>query len=325
MDKENFQKQPQPSVVPQPLEDSSVARRFCGAGGKARLIQALYKQPLVANNLKLAKALVGNGELLSAKKGKKIIIQGHSDNDIYFIISGSVAIFVNGRELMHRSSGNYVGEMALLDPTSVRSATVKVIEQTVLLRITESKFSRIAIRYPDVWRRMATELANRLRQRSKFHKEPHAQPVLFVGSSKEGLYIATHITDSLMKDPIIPRPWSEGVFQVSETAIEDLWKATDAADFALLIFTPDDITISKGKKKVSPRDNVVFELGLFTGALGRERTFILAPENLDLKIPTDLLGVTRFSYKKGSKKNIRYRFRGIINDLRRVITELGPK
>jgi hypothetical protein len=44
----------------------------------------------------------------------------------------------------------------------------------------------------------------------------------------------------------------------------------------------------------SPRDNVVFEAGLFGGALGMRRTFILHAK--DAKLPTDLLGLTVVRY-----------------------------
>lgn len=68
-------------------------------------------------------------------------------------------------------------------------------------------------------------------------------------------------------------------------------------DFAVLVLTPDDKTTSRGKVKAAPRDNVIYELGLFTGALGRERALVVVPSAVDIKIPTDLLGVTTLRYK----------------------------
>lgn len=46
------------------------------------------------------------------------------------------------------------------------------------------------------------------------------------------------------------------------------------------------------------RDNVIFELGLFVGHIGKDRCFILIPDNSDeLRIPTDLIGMTSVEYE----------------------------
>src|SRR5438270_12555465 len=45
-----------------------------------------------------------------------------------------------------------------------------------------------------------------------------------------------------------------------------------------------------GSGQASPRDNVVFEAGLFGGALGMSRTFIVHAGGA--KLPSDLLGLT---------------------------------
>ena len=299
--------------------------RFNGLRGQQRLVDCVCTQAIIAGNKKLAQAFIKRGKLLNIRKGAKVILQGASDNDIYLIISGSVAISVNGRNVAYRTAGNHIGELALLDPTARRSSTVTSTESTVLLKISEEDFSKIANKYPDLWRRVAVELSTRLRERGKFHQEPHSKPVVFISSSKEGLKEAEFVSKSLGRGPIVPTLWSKGVFQVSKTAIEDLWRMTIESDFAILVITPDDVVISRGKKKMSPRDNVIFELGLFMGALGRERAFIINPKNIDIKIPTDLLGVTTLEYRTGSKRNIGKRFRNVMQRLRKTVFKLGPK
>src|SRR5262249_18688620 len=66
-------------------------------------------------------------------------------------------------------------------------------------------------------------------------------------------------------------------------------------DFGLFIFAPDDVTVSRGKRTVSTRDNVLFELGLFLGELEPERAIGLVQKSKlkrnKVKIPSDLLGV----------------------------------
>jgi hypothetical protein len=72
-------------------------------------------------------------------------------------------------------------------------------------------------------------------------------------------------------------------------------QATKQFSFGLFILTPDDVIVSRKEKQLSSRDNVIFELGMFLGALGKDRVFAVAQENLDgsgmIKIPSDLFGV----------------------------------
>jgi predicted nucleotide-binding protein len=148
---------------------------------------------------------------------------------------------------------------------------------------------------------------------------------VFIGSSTEALEAANTINTSLSKKTVTTRCWSQGVFQASKTTIEDLWSLTRDADFAIIVLSPDDVSISRGNKKQSPRDNVIFELGLFIGALGRERAFIVAPGDIDIKIPTDLLGVTFLPYKTSGVNTLGRRLQPICKELSRLITELGPR
>lgn len=112
---------------------------------------------------------------------------------------------------------------------------------------------------------------------------------------------------------------------ISQTAIEDLIRAANEHDFAVLFLTPDDMTSSRGRRRASPRDNVVFELGLFMGAMGRERTYLVVPKGRDLKLPTDLLGVTHAAYERGRARSLGRRFRQVLRLLRQRIGALGPK
>ena len=80
------------------------------------------------------------------------------------------------------------------------------------------------------------------------------------------------------------RVWSNDIFAVSDTTIESLEQAAMEVDFAILVLTPDDITTSRGTRRAAPRDNVVYELGLFGGALGRKRTFMVVEATAKPKI-----------------------------------------
>ncbi|MBK9260275.1 MAG: nucleotide-binding protein [Polyangiaceae bacterium] len=121
------------------------------------------------------------------------------------------------------------------------------------------------------------------------NRQPQRKPRIFIGSSVEGLDYAEQIQAGLdyLAEPTI---WHQGVFGLSKGTLESLLDARDQFDFAVLVLTPDDMTFTRKNKKNSPRDNVLFELGLFMGALGRDRTFIVYCRDKEIDLPTDLWG-----------------------------------
>jgi CAP12/Pycsar effector protein, TIR domain len=121
------------------------------------------------------------------------------------------------------------------------------------------------------------------------------RPAVFVGSSSEGLAFARAVRAALEEDAEIT-VWNEGVFEVGETLVESLMGALSRFDFAVVVLTPDDLVQSRAADTFGPRDNVIFELGLFMGRLGRDRTFILHQSHSSLKIPSDLSGVAMAQY-----------------------------
>jgi CRP/FNR family cyclic AMP-dependent transcriptional regulator len=270
--------------------------RFRGTGGRERLIEALRDQFLVHGDRAIAEELAAVAAVTEHASGCALITQGGSDNDLYLLLAGEVAIVVNGRELLRRSACQNVGEMALIDPGARRSASVICRGEVVVAKITEADFVRIADRAPRLWRRIAVELANRLRQRNTFVRQRNETPIVFIGSSRESLSVTDAIVAGLASAPFITRPWTKGVFGASNFPIEDLENQVGEADFGVLVLGPDDKVVSRGKGYDAPRDNVVFELGLFMGGLGRRRSFLIVPRGLDIKIPTDLLSLTPIVY-----------------------------
>jgi len=302
----------------------SVIHRFTGKQGKVRLIEAFSGQTLVSGNIDIAKKLAWFAQLKDIKPDEDIIVQGNSDTDIYFILAGKVSVRVNDREIAVRSAGEHVGEMTLIDSTARRSTTIRAVEACVVAKVSETKFSKLADKYPALWRKIAIVLARRLKERNKFQTAPRSEPVVFIGSSSEGLKIAEAIRNNLSKFPCVPSLWSRGVFEASKTTIEDLMRMTKDSDFAVIVFTPDDITKSRRKSKPAPRDNVVFELGLFMGAISRERTYIVAPRGADIKIPTDLFGITSLTYEHDASKSLGRCLQSVFRQLRQMIVKYGP-
>jgi hypothetical protein len=121
------------------------------------------------------------------------------------------------------------------------------------------------------------------------------KPRLFIASSVESLSIADAVNVNLDHDFEITS-WKNGTFKLSSSTIDDLVEKSSKVDFALFIFTPDDITKIRSRSEHVVRDNVIFEMGLFVGAIGKSRSFILKPRDTEIKLPTDLLGVTPADY-----------------------------
>ena len=222
--------------------------RFCGTEGRTRLISALRQQTILHDNETLVKDLANRVEILPIESGNEIITQGNADNDLYFILAGRLSIVVNGREVAIRQSGEHVGEMALIDPSARRSASVIAIEQAVVAKISETAFRPLANKYPRVWQLIATELAKRLQQRNRLVVSTNPRPVLFVGSSKESLPIAQMIQSNLDHDDFLVRLWTDGVFNASQFTITELEKQVQESDFAVLVLGADDVVESRNEK-----------------------------------------------------------------------------
>jgi CRP/FNR family transcriptional regulator, cyclic AMP receptor protein len=169
-------------------------------------------------------------------------------------------------------------------------------------------------------------LAERLRERNKFVKQPNPRPVLFIGSSAEHRAVAHEIRDGLTYENLLPKVWTDDLFRPSATSVENLERELVAADFAAMVVTPDDMVTSRKQRKSAPRDNVIWEHGLFLGGLGRERTYLVKPRGADLKLPSDLFGVTPLDYDpRGTADDLRARLGPVISGILKAIKRLGPK
>lgn len=275
----------------------NVFARFAGERGKARVIEALKEQRIVLGNKDASEELLIRGHLLTFMPGDILISQGDWSNSLFFILAGAVKIEIKGSLVNERIAGQHVGEMAMIDPGKPRSAQVTATSPTVALVISEEDFSAVAGNHADLWRQLAKELAERLRERSKGIRQSNTEPHVFIASASESCPVAKAFKAKLKSLGIRARIWSEKVFGPGDHTMESLSVQLDLMDFAVAIFSPDDKVKSRGKEKSAPRDNTVFELGLFAGKIGRDRSFFAVPEKEQVKIPSDLAGITSVRYK----------------------------
>jgi hypothetical protein len=125
---------------------------------------------------------------------------------------------------------------------------------------------------------------------------------IFIGSSSEGIDLAESAKTILEKDFEITiwneNIWDKSVFKLNQNFLSDLLKASLQYDFGLLIGTSDDKVEYRGTEVMQPRDNVLFELGLFMGRLGLSKCAFVVSE--DLKILSDIHGISLARFENGN-------------------------
>lgn len=156
---------------------------------------------------------------------------------------------------------------------------------------------------------------------------------VFAGSSREAIEYVDAIHEQL--SPYVEvTPWSAGVFQAMDYPAESLEHQLKNNDFAVFIFSPDDLAVIREKTFFTARDNIVFELGLFWGKLGRDRVFCIIPNEIPEKfhkesvagfrIPTDLSGMNVLTYEMRSDHNVPAAVNVACRQMIRRMRELGP-
>ena len=130
------------------------------------------------------------------------------------------------------------------------------------------------------------------------------KPQIFIGSSGNGLDIAALVKQELeaVGNTYL---WSEGdLWEPNESTFDNLLRMTGYFDFGVFVATRDDFTLtSKGEYGIEARDNVILEMTLFVGALGKKKSFLLTEKGLDK--PTDFNGIYMPEFIKGDITSIR--------------------
>jgi CRP/FNR family transcriptional regulator, cyclic AMP receptor protein len=221
-----------------------------------------------------------------------------SEREMYFLLAGKAMVIVNGVRLYPREPGLTVGEISAVNSQIKRSATIEAMEPTVAWKVSHAQLEQAATVYPRIWQLLARDIAGRLEQRNKLINRTNLKPRVFIICSAEALDIAETIRiglDHINAHVVI---WSdEQIFPPGSYPLDDLETQVNIADFGITIAQPDDLIRSRDKTAITPRDNVIFELGFFMSRLGRARTLLLVPRGKDLKLPSDFKGMTPIEYK----------------------------
>ena len=117
---------------------------------------------------------------------------------------------------------------------------------------------------------------------------------IFIGCSSEELDLAKSIKELLKNDFDVTiwdeKLWAKRTFKINDNYLFSLLQAALIHDFAILLGTADDLVEYRDEVVLQPRDNILFEYGLFMGRLGKSRTALLVEK--DVKIPSDINGLS---------------------------------
>ena len=142
------------------------------------------------------------------------------------------------------------------------------------------------------------------------------KPSIFIGSSTEGLPVVKQVQKELSSVAEC-KIWTQQ-FELGISAYEDLVEKLSLYDYGLLVATSDDKTLSRKVNKASPRDNVIFEFGLFAGRLGRLRSFLMAESCI--KLPSDMSGITLPFFPPAKSKEHKQKITECCNAIKAHIT-----
>lgn len=296
--------------------------RFTGDEGRRNLLYTLSEQKLVRGDKVLAEALASSVTLLEAQTGAAVIHQGGVDNDVYFIVTGSFDVFVNGKRVARRHAGEHVGEMAAVQPTQIRSATVVAAEPSVVARVSAARLEDLAEQFPQIHRYVAQELARRLYQRNDHIGSARDRTKVLVLASPQAAAAAQVVQETLACEGFTVRQWQDGLTRSGGLSVQRLQELAAGVDFAVVI-SGDDNAAASPDAWPATRDALLLETGVLLGVLGSDRTVLLEARggNADVE---DLPGVVNVAWQPDSSDELEAVLAPACTRLRRYFERQGP-
>jgi CRP-like cAMP-binding protein len=114
-------------------------------------------------NKKELRLIAKASDVIRLPAGSEIVKEGMTGHEFYLILEGEATVKRNGRKVASLASGDYFGEMALLD-RGPRSATVIADTECELLVIGQREFMGVLDEVPVVAHKLLVSMAARLRE-----------------------------------------------------------------------------------------------------------------------------------------------------------------
>lgn len=129
------------------------------------------------------------------------------------------------------------------------------------------------------------------------------RPKIFIGSSKPGYSIAEKVKTNLgsIGDCYL---WQDpNVWEPNRSTFDNLLRMVSFFDFGVFVATADDLTMTNDNLVIEARDNVILEMTLFLGAMGRDKSFLLVEEGT--KLPSDFAGIYMPRFDRNNDSSIK--------------------
>ncbi len=153
------------------------------------------------------------------------------------------------------------------------------------------------------------------------------KPRLFIGSALEDdkRGVLSRFQSGLQPVASVT-PWTElPEFKRETTNYDALVKATNSFDFGLFVFSATDTLTIRDATKVTARDNVHIEFGMFVGAIGPSRVMGAVEDNRATRTPSDLAGVIMPHFDTTNEESMRQSIGDICNDFKVRIEHHGRR
>ena len=96
------------------------------------------------------------------RQGKQLIREGARGREFFVLLEGQADVFKNGRRINQMGPGEFFGEIALVAPSAIRTATVTTTTPVRVLVVTAQNFRGLLERQPEIKLKVLEALAERV-------------------------------------------------------------------------------------------------------------------------------------------------------------------
>jgi CRP/FNR family transcriptional regulator, cyclic AMP receptor protein len=126
-------------------------------------IELLRKVPLFSRCSKRELAEIASlADEVDLREGKELIREGASGREFFVLLDGQADVLKDGKRINEMGPGDFFGEIALVAPSPVRTATVKATTPVRVLVVTAQNFRRLLAGSPEIKLKVLEALAERV-------------------------------------------------------------------------------------------------------------------------------------------------------------------